>query len=331
MSQRIDAGDTGPRTPDPGLRTMKIDVLLGGPGREADVSRKSGTAIAAALVRAGHDVEVIDLPGRLEPARLRAGAVVFNIVHGTYGEDGTLQAELDALGKSYVGSDAAASALCMDKERTKEVLAKAGVRVPWGVAVDLGKPFTTRDLKLPHHGPLVLKPRDDGSSVGLRMVPNPSFVLPAVEELLAEVGPRRYLIEERLPGPEYTCAVLDDGSGPKALPPIQVIPAAGVYDYQAKYLKDDTRYVPVEDPALAATIGAIAVQAFIACGCRDVARSDLMRTTDGELAVLEVNTLPGFTDHSLTPKAAASAGISFDALCSLLASRAVARAGAAHG
>ncbi len=331
MNQPLDIGSTGPRTPDSGPRTLTIDVILGGPGREADVSRKSGTAIAAALVRSGHDVLVIDLPGRLEPARLRDGAVVFNIVHGTYGEDGSLQAELDALGKSYVGSDAAVSALCMDKERTKEVLAKAGIRVPWGVAVDLGKPFTTRDLKLPHHGPLVLKPRDDGSSVGLRMVPNPSFVLPAVEELLAEVGPRRYLIEERLPGPEYTCAVLDDGSGPRALPPIQVIPAAGVYDYQAKYLKDDTRYEPVTDPALAERIGALAVATFRACGCRDVARADVMRTTDGDLAVLEVNTLPGFTDHSLTPKAAAAAGIGFDALCSLLAGRAAVRAGGAHG
>ena len=307
---------------------MLIDVIFGGPGREAAVSRCSGTAIAAGLRRVGHDVVEIDLPGRLDPARLRSGAVAFNIVHGTYGEDGTLQAELEALGKTYVGSNAAASALCMDKEATKQRLTAAGLRVPWGAAVDLGAPFTTQDLKLPHHGPLVLKPRRDGSSVGLRMVPNPSFVLPAVEELIREVGAQPYLIEERLPGPEYTVAVLDDGRGPQALPPIAVIPAAGVYDYQAKYHRDDTQYVPVADSTLAATLGAIAVQAFAACGCRDVARADLMRTTDGEFAVLEINTLPGFTDHSLTPKAAAAAGITFDALCDLLARRAASRANA---
>jgi D-alanine-D-alanine ligase len=307
---------------------MIIDVLMGGPGKEADVSRRSGAAVADALASRGHDVARIDLADRLDPARLRSGAVVFNIVHGTYGEDGTLQAELDALGRSYVGSDAAISRRCMDKQATKDVLAKAGIRVPWGVAVHLGTPFRPSDLKLPHHAGLVLKPRDDGSSVGLRMVPNPSFVLPAVEELLREVGPRPYLIEERLPGPEYTVAVIDEGPvgapQPRALPPI-AITAAGVFDYAAKYQRADTIEEPLADPALAARIMALGVAAHRAAGCRDLSRTDVMLTADGDIAVLEINTLPGMTGRSLTPKAAAAAGIPFPELCERLAARAQAR------
>jgi D-alanine--D-alanine ligase len=313
------------------MSALLIDVVMGGPGREAAVSRRSGAAIVKALAARGHDVAAIDLAGRLDPARLRHGAVVFNIVHGTYGEDGTLQSELDVLGKSYVGSDAAASRLCMDKALTKERLAGAGLRVAWGVRVHLGQPFSPKDLKLPHHGGLVLKPVGDGSSVGLRMVPNPGFVLPAVEELIAEVGPQPYLIEERLPGPEYTVAVLQDAGGLRALPPIRVAPAQGVYDYQAKYERDDTNYEIVADPALARTLSAIAEAAFSACGCRDIARADIMRTADGAYAVLELNTLPGFTDHSLTPKAAAAAGIGFGELAERLARRAAGRAGLALG
>jgi D-alanine-D-alanine ligase len=304
---------------------MKIDVIMGGPGREAAVSRTSGKAIAAGLRRKGHDVLEVDLPGELEPALLRDGAVAFNTVHGTYGEDGKLQAALERLGKAYVGSGVEGSALCMDKDKTKKRLQEVGIRVPWGVRVHLGQPFSPKDLKLPHHGGLVMKPANDGSSVGLRMVANPSFVLPTCEELLAEVGAVPYLIEERLPGPEYTVAVIDEDAGPRALPPIRIVPAAGAYDYEAKYHRDDTRKEILDDPALAQTLGRIAVAAYHACGCRDLARVDVMATADRGLAVLELNTLPGFTEHSLVPRAAAAAGIPFDDLVDRLARRAAAR------
>lgn len=305
---------------------IKVDVIMGGPGREAAVSRKSGAAIARGLRAAGADVAELDLAGELDPARLRPGAVAFNIVHGTYGEDGALQAVLERHGIAYVGSDAAVSRLCMDKSATKRRLEQAGVRVPWGVEVDLGKPFRPSDLKLPHHGGLVLKPADDGSSVGLKMVANPGWVLPAVEELLRDVGPRRYLIEERLPGPEYTVAVIDEDGGARALPPLVISTATGVFDYEAKYNRSDTVEVPVADAALAARLGGIGVAAHRACGCRDISRVDVMATADGDLAVLEINTLPGFTDASLTPKAAAAAGISFSALVHRLVERAAQRA-----
>jgi len=304
---------------------MRVDVIMGGPGREAAVSRRSGAAIAAGLSRCGHQVATIDCAGTLDATQLRAGAVAFNIIHGTYGEDGTLQAELEARGVAFVGSSSAVSRLCMDKAATKEVLAKAGIRTPWGVVVNLGVPFRMTDFKLPHLGGLVLKPADDGSSVGLRLVPNPGHVLPAVEDLLREVGPRRYLIEECLPGPEYTVAVIDTESGPVALPPLTITAASGVFDYEAKYNRADTVEVPVADAALAARLADLAVRAHRACGCRDLSRTDLMATADGDLAVLEINTLPGFTPASLTPKAAAAAGISFDELVERLAARAVAR------
>jgi len=308
------------------MTSLRIDVIMGGPGREAEVSRRSGAAIARGLRATGHDVAEVDLAGELEPAHLRPGAIAFNIVHGTYGEDGALQAVLERLGVSYVGSDSATSRLCMDKTATKRRLEQAGVRVPWGVEVDLGRPFKPSDLKLPHHGGLVLKPADDGSSVGLKMVANPGWVLPAVEELLREVGARRYLIEERLPGPEYTVAVIDEDGGARALPPLIISTATGVFDYEAKYNRSDTVEVPVADATLAAKLADIGVAAHRACGCRDLSRVDVMATADGGLAVLEINTLPGFTDASLTPKAAAAAGISFAELVHRLALRAAVRA-----
>lgn len=304
---------------------MKVDVLMGGPGREAAISRRSGTAIAEALHRRGHDVVVIDIADRLDPRTLRRDAVVFNIIHGTYGEDGTVQAELDALGVSYVGSDAATSRLCMDKGATKARLTERGLRVPWGVRLDLRQPFSPKDLRIPHHAGLVLKPACDGSSVGLKMVANPSFVLPAIEEILRELGPVPYLLEERLPGPEYTVAVVDLGDGPRALPPLTIRAADGVFDFDAKYQRSDTQETPVTDAAIAVRLAELGVAAHVACGCRDISRCDIMRTSDGDYALLEVNTLPGFTGASLVPKAAAAAGISFDELVERLAARAAAR------
>ena len=188
----------------------------------------------------------------------------------------------------------------------------------------LGTPFKPTDFKLPNLGPLVMKPADDGSSVGMRMIDNPSFLLPAAEELLREVGPRRYLIEERLPGPEYTVAVIDEDSGPRALPPI-LIKANGVFDFHAKYHAKDTVEEPIADGPIAQRLRELAVATHRACGCRDVSRTDIMRTSDDDFAVLEINTLPGMTSASLLPKAAAAAGISFEDLVDRFCQRAAHR------
>jgi D-alanine-D-alanine ligase len=304
---------------------MKVDVIMGGPGREAVISRRSGTAIAEALRRRGHEVKIIDVAQRLDVHELRADAVAFNIIHGTYGEDGTLQAELDQAGITYVGSDAAVSRLCMDKGLTKARLTEHKLRVPWGVRLDLRQPFSPKDLKVPHHAGLVLKPACDGSSVGLKIIANPSFILPAIEEILRELGPVPYLLEERLPGPEYTVAVVDLGNGPQALPPLAIRAVDGVFDFDAKYQRADTMETPVTDAALAQQLADLGLAAHRACGCRDISRCDIMRTADGDLALLEVNTLPGFTTASLVPKAAAAAGIQFDDLVERVVQRAAVR------
>jgi D-alanine-D-alanine ligase len=306
---------------------LKIDVILGGPGREAAVSRVSGAAIAEALRRAGADVAEIDLSGELDPARLRPGSMVFNIVHGTYGEDGQLQRLLEREGRAYVGSDAAASALCMDKDRTRAVCAEAGLAIAWGRRID-PQQVTAEALRTPHAGPWVLKPCCDGSSVGLRMLPSTSFLLPALEELVRELGPIPFLLEERLPGPEYTVGIIEQDGQPRALPPINIVPATEFYDYQAKYHRDDTRYLIVEEPALVAELHDCALRAWRACQCRDLARVDLIAGADGRPRLIEINTLPGFTSHSLLPKAAARAGISFQELCLGLVRNAAARSAA---
>lgn len=304
---------------------MKVDVIMGGPGREAVISRRSGTAIADALRRRGHEVKIIDVAQRLDVHELRADAVAFNIIHGTYGEDGTLQAELDQAGITYVGSDAAVSRLCMDKGLTKARLTEHKLRVPWGVRLDLRQPFSPKDLKVPHHAGLVLKPACDGSSVGLKIIANPSFILPAIEEILGELGPVPYLLEERLPGPEYTVAVVDLGDGSQALPPLAIRAVDGVFDFDAKYQRADTMETPVTDAALAKRLADLGLAAHYACGCRDLSRCDIMRTADGDLALLEINTLPGFTTASLVPKAAAAAGILFDEFVERVVQRAAVR------
>jgi D-alanine-D-alanine ligase len=293
----------------------EVDVVMGGPGREAPVSRHSGAAIAAALEAAGYAVQTLDIGERLELSALRPQSVVFDIVHGTYGEDGTLQRELEAAGRTYVGSDASVSALCMDKEATKVRLRAQHLPVPWGRAFDPRAMRDPRDFRPPSMAGLVLKPQRDGSSVGLRMLPSLSFLLPELESVVAELGPVPMLLEERLPGPEYTVAILEDEAGePQALPPIRIVPAGETYDYSAKYAADDTRYELV-DAAPGPRLCELALAAYHACGCRDFARVDLMAAADGELRILEVNTLPGFTSHSLVPKAAAAAGIDFTTLC----------------
>ncbi len=292
---------------------MKVDVIMGGPGREAAVSRDSGTAVAAGLRAAGHDVAELDLVERLDPSALRSRSVVFNIVHGTYGEDGSLQAELEALGRRYVGSEADCSRLCLDKLATKDRVAAAGVPVipgrpaAAGAVPDLGGLDAGRGL--------VCKPRCDGSSVGLHLLAATSDLPAALAAIHAEQGPVDVLVETRLPGPEYTVGLLVDPDGElRALPPIHIVPAGDTYDYAAKYASDETEYRFPSPGPLTDRLRQLGRTAFRACGCRHFARADFMADADGEPRFMEINTLPGFTSHSLLPKAAAEQGVDFVAL-----------------
>lgn len=294
---------------------MYVDVLYGGPGHERAISIQSGQAFAAALRERGFDVMEVMVDQQCDCSALRAQAVVANLIHGQYGEDGQLQQVLQEAGKSFIGSDAQASALCMDKGRMRAKAQEHGVPVAWGMVLDPRNPAAARDCVPPTMTGLVIKPCADGSSVGMRLLPSKSFLLPALEELLAELGPVPFLVEERLPGPEYSVPLLERDGKIHPLPPICIIPAQGVYDFAAKYERNDTQYTKLDDPALYALLQERAVTCFRSAGCRHLARVDFMAAADGDPKMLEVNTLPGFTSHSLVPMAAQWEGMSFAQLC----------------
>lgn len=285
---------------------LKIAVLLGGPSAEREVSLRSGAAAAAAFRSLGHEVFEIDpIPGQL---RLPPGLdAVFIALHGTYGEDGAVQEELEKLGVPYTGCDVPSSRLAFDKVQTKAQLLKHGIPTP------RSRVFTRPDAPWPSDWkpPVVIKPVRQGSSVGLRFVD-------AVEEFPAALAfalqhDTEVLMEEKISGRESTVGILGD----KALPIVEIRPAKGVYDYHHKYTAGATNYICPGEFSPDTTIAAqqAALGAFSAIGGRDYARVDIMIASDGAPMVLEVNTLPGMTETSLLPKAAAAAGLSFPALC----------------
>ena len=293
----------------------RVLVLKGGPDAEREVSIRSGTMVASALRRAGMDVHEATID-RATPEEIRSlrGDVVFPVLHGAWGEGGALQEILDADGRPYVGSGPSAARLAMDKVATKRAVAAIGVPTPASQELRPGVEFTLAC-------PVVLKPADDGSSVDLRICRSPQDVMRARLEL--EPRRDRILAEEYVVGRELTVGLVDG----ECLPIIEIRPNDGTYDYEAKYNRDDTQYLL--DPALpggiAEAVRAFSRAAWHAAGCRDVARADFMLDERGPW-FLEINTMPGFTDHSLLPKAAAHAGIPMERLVALLAGRALARA-----
>ena len=288
------------------MEALKITVMLGGPGAEREVSLHSGAAVAGALRALGHRVQELDpiTPGwNLDPRT----EVVFLALHGAYGEDGTLQAELDALGVPYTGCDAAASRVAFDKLLTKERCVAAGVPTAQHLVV------TASDTPWPGgwQPPVVLKPVRQGSSVGLHFVERESEWPNALRQSLQYDS--RVLVEEKINGRETTVGILEGA----ALPVVEVRPKQGAYDYRNKYTAGATEYFcPAPfDRATTERIQAAALGAFRAIGGRDYGRVDVMVRGSGEPVVLEVNTLPGMTETSLLPKAAAAAGLSYGMLC----------------
>jgi len=280
--------------------------MLGGPSAEREVSLRSGAAVAKALRSLGHTVHELD--PRDGAWALPAGTdVVFLALHGTYGEDGTVQRRLEELGALYTGCDAEASRIAFDKVLTKQRCLKAGVPTARHLVVDSAKVPWPKDWP----PPLVVKPVRQGSSVGLQFVERAENWPPALVEALkfdSEV-----LVEEKIIGRETTVGIL----GGEALPVVEVRPRTGGYDYQNKYTAGRTEYFcPADfDAALTQRIQAAASGAFAAIGGRDYARVDVMVRADGGPVVLEVNTLPGMTETSLLPKAAAAAGLDYAQLC----------------
>lgn len=288
--------------------TPIIAVLAGGTSAEREVSLGSGRACAAALARSYPtcfiEVAADALPGGLDPRR----HVVFSTLHGTFGEDGRMQRLLDAAGVHYAGCDAVSSELTMDKSRTKQAAAAQGVRV----ARDLrfaADAVPTVDAVLARLGDqVVVKPNDEGSSVGLSIVGSRAELAAA----LAGIKRGTWLIEERLRGRELSVGVL----GGRAMGVVEIRPKSGVYDYASKYTKGATEYfapAPL-DPAETVAVQRAAETAFAACGCRDYARVDFILADKNLLYLLEINTLPGMKETSLLPMSARCAGLDFTAL-----------------
>ena len=288
-------------------RFGKVAVLFGGKSAERDVSLKSGAGVLAALQRQGVDAHAFD-PAERPLDELRAFDRAFIMLHGRYGEDGTIQGALELMGIPYTGSGVLASAVGMDKWRTKLLWRAVGLPIPEFVMLDENSDFAAveRQLGLP----LFVKPACEGSSIGVSKVRQPGELQTAWRE--AAKHDALVIAEQAILGGEYTVAIL----GEQVLPIIKIVPATDFYDYEAKYLRDDTQYLcPCGLPeAREMELRAQALEAFLALGCRGWGRVDFLMDDAGRAYLLEVNTSPGMTDHSLVPMAARVAGISYEQL-----------------
>lgn len=287
----------------------KVAVLLGGRSAEREVSLMSGTAVLEALQRQGVDAHAFDTGTHaLTDLADEQFDCAFIALHGRYGEDGTIQGALDLMGVPYTGSGVMACALAMDKWRAKLVWRASGIPTPRFEMLDTESNFmaTADSLGLP----LIVKPAREGSTIGLTKVSSAKAVAGAYRE--AAKHDSMVLAEQFVDGPELTTAILDD----EALPLVRIEAPDGNYDYDAKYFSNETRYFcPAGvDAGLEDRVKRISVDAFRILGCKGWGRVDVMIDADGEPWVLEANTVPGMTGHSLVPMAAKVAGLSFDQL-----------------
>ncbi|MDO4427040.1 MAG: D-alanine--D-alanine ligase [Moraxella sp.] len=286
----------------------KVAVVCGGFSAEREVSLKSGKAVLDALLSKGVDAHHFD-PKETDISKLREYDRVFNVLHGTFGEDGSLQGVLDGLGVPYTGCGVLASAIAMDKFRCRLLWQALDLpNVPYVVLHDDSDfEAVEADFGLP----LFVKPASEGSSVGVVMIENKgdlAKVYPTLKQYHGEI-----LAEKAVMGGEYALSLLGD----RALPSIRIIPKNKFYDYEAKYLRDDTTYQCPSDltPEQEREMGELAKKAFNALGGRGWSRVDFLKSDDGKLYLLEINTVPGMTDHSLVPMAAKQMGIEFADLC----------------
>jgi D-alanine-D-alanine ligase len=318
--QAIPAGPAAEPKASPAV--LDITVLAGGPSDEREVSLASGTAVRDALARRKHRVRLHDIgPDDLSALELPAD-FVFVALHGAFGEDGTIQAILESRGIRYGGSDAQASALAMNKVAAKVRLREHGLPTP---PFDVAGTSRVVPVVSRWRTPAVVKPVASGSSVDTYIARNAGDLRHAVELVVARYG--EALVEEYVKGPELTVGIL----GESALPVCQIRTKREFYDYQAKYIDEDTEYVfDIELPdRVLGQVQTMSVAAMKALGCRDFCRVDWMvDEITHEPAILEINTIPGFTSHSLLPKAAARAGISFDELCQRIVDLGIRRADA---
>jgi D-alanine-D-alanine ligase len=297
----------------------RVAVLTGGSSAEREVSLMSGRGVLAALQSQGVDAFAFD-PSERDLAELKQEGVarVFVALHGRHGEDGTVQGALELLGIPYTGSGVLASAIALDKVMTKRVWVAEGLPTPRWVRLEAGEQQRERLRTVPDELglPLIVKPPREGSSIGVTKVHGYSQMQDAVA--LAARYDADVLCEEFIDGIELTCPVLGEGASAVALPVVRIDAPGGNYDFEHKYFSDDTGYrcpsgLPPEEEA---EVQRLTLAAYRALGCRGWGRADLMqRASDRRFFLLEMNTSPGMTGHSLVPMSARAAGIGYEQLC----------------
>ncbi len=302
-------------------KNQVVAVVMGGPSAEREVSLNTGAAIANALREYGYtNVVEIDLDPRNFGKQLAESKaeVVFNAVHGLYGEDGRLQTLLEIREMPYTGSGMIASVSCMDKVITKRMLRDAGISTPACLIINKKESGIKEKIMQRFSLPVVIKPASQGSSIGVEIVKEEA----QLEEALANAFKysRDILVEEFIGGKELTVSMMQKDGEVVALPVIHIAPHSGTYDYHSKYTKGATEYIcPADlDEETTKKVQEISKQAYEVLGCSGVARADVMLDEEGNGYVLEINTVPGMTATSLVPKAAAAAGISFPELCNII-------------
>lgn len=293
----------------------KVAVLMGGRSSEREVSLMSGAGVLAALQSKGVDAHKFDPAEQgLEQLKVQGFDRCFIALHGRYGEDGTVQGALELLDIPYTGSGVMASSIAMDKIMTKRIWRFEGLPTPdWRMVASAAETHAALEAL---GAPMIVKPARDGSSIGLTKVMNADECAKAYE--LAAQYDAEVLCEQFIAGDETTCPVLGTGAQAGALPVIRIVAPEGNYDYQNKYFTDTTQYhCPSGLPAAEeAEIQRIVEKAFRTLGCRGWARADIMiRASDRKPFLLEINTSPGMTGHSLVPMAARASGVSYENLC----------------
>lgn len=299
--------------------TKRVAVLLGGRSAEREVSLHTGAQVAEALAERGFDVCTIDTgdPGFIAELQRVHPDVAFIALHGRFGEDGTIQGLLELLDTPYVGSGVLASALAINKVMSKHIYEAAGLRTPAFEVVRRGEVFDADAITVALGPKTVVKPADEGSSVGMTIVDDPAELPAAIK--LAFDHDQLVLVERFEAGVEVTIGVIGN-EDPFALPTLEIVPVHGFYDYEAKYVPGMSQHII---PARVSEESQrecqrLAVEAHRALGCMGMSRSDTIVTADGTVFLLETNTIPGMTATSLLPDAAAAAGVTFPELCERL-------------
>ncbi|HEY5627120.1 MAG TPA: D-alanine--D-alanine ligase [Nitrospira sp.] len=313
----------------PVLTSARIGVLMGGLSSERDVSLRTGAAVHQALCRRGYDAVPIDVgPTLSRDLQDQKIAIAFLCLHGPGGEDGAMQGFLETIGLPYTGSGIHASAVGMQKVTTKTILAAHGIPVPMGTVIKRGESVSSakalRAVQL--RWPVVVKPASEGSTIGVTIVKKPSQWKAALA--LAHRYDREAMVEAYIPGHEVTVSLLGrHGASPLVLPAVEIIAPDGFYDFAAKYEKGKTQYLCPAPLSAAVTkqIRIVAQRTYELLGCAGAARVDFRITRRGRPYVLEINTVPGMTETSLLPMAAAKAGIGYEELTERILESALAR------